>query len=123
MLWLYGQSIQQAVKQAKSGDVIHVYPGTYHETVYIDKDSISLTGVIVNGEWPTLDGQGKLNDAISYSGNNVRTDFLVNDTGKQIAIAVMEYMGMKKKPKLRTVPQIVAKWMSGATKRPKWNRF
>lgn len=66
-----GQSIQQAVKQAKSGDGIHVYPGTYHETVYIDKDGISLTGIIVNGEWPTLDGQGKLNDAILYSGNNI----------------------------------------------------
>lgn len=66
-----GQSIQQAVKQAKAGDAILVYPGTYHETVYIDKDSITLTGIVVNGEWPTLDGEGKLNDAILYSGNNI----------------------------------------------------
>ena len=65
-----GQSIQQAVKLAKAGDAIHVYPGTYHETVYIDKDGITLTGIVVNSEWPTLDGEGKLNDAVLYSGNN-----------------------------------------------------
>jgi parallel beta-helix repeat protein len=65
-----GQSIQQAVKQAKAGDVINVYPGTYHETVYIDKDGITLSGIVVNSEWPTLDGEGKLNDAVLYSGNN-----------------------------------------------------
>src|SRR5688572_8186287 len=66
-----GNSIQEAVGEANPGDLIRIYPGVYHETVYIDKDNISLQGVIENGEWPLLDGEKKLNDAILYSGNGV----------------------------------------------------
>ncbi len=69
-----GQSIQKAVEKASPGDIIRVFPGTYHETVYIDKDRISLQGIIQNGSWPTLDGQKKLNDAILYSGNRIRIE-------------------------------------------------
>ena len=64
-----GSSIQDAVGESNPGDLIRIYPGVYHETVYIDKDNISIQGVIVDGEWPTLDGEKKLNDAILYSGN------------------------------------------------------
>ncbi|MCF8465675.1 MAG: right-handed parallel beta-helix repeat-containing protein [Flavobacteriales bacterium] len=70
-----GQSIQEAVGKANPGDLIRVYPGTYRETVYIDKDNISLQGVIQKGKWPTLDGsvdgKASLNDAILYSGSNI----------------------------------------------------
>ncbi len=66
-----GDSIQAAVNQAGPGDLIRVYPGTYVETVYIDKDSISLQGVIQDNAWPTLDGEKRLNDAFLYSGNNI----------------------------------------------------
>jgi parallel beta-helix repeat protein len=51
-------------------------PGTYSETVYIDKDNIALVGVIHGGDWPTLDGQGKRNDAVLYSGNGIRVENL-----------------------------------------------
>jgi parallel beta-helix repeat protein len=64
-----GQSIMDAVKKAQKGDLIRVFPGTYKETVYIDKDHISFQGVIQDGNWPTLEGEGKLNDAFLYSGN------------------------------------------------------
>ena len=66
-----GNSIQEAVGEAKPGDLIRIYPGVYHESVYIDKDNISIQGVIENGQWPVLDGEKKLNDAILYSGNGV----------------------------------------------------
>ena len=66
-----GGSIQEAVGKAKPGDLIRVYPGTYNETVYIDKDNISLQGVIREGKWPTLDGKKELNDGFLYSGNGV----------------------------------------------------
>lgn len=70
-----GESIQDAVGRANPGDLIRVYPGTYHETVYIDKDNISLQGVIQKGKWPTLDGSKDgevvLNDGILYSGSNI----------------------------------------------------
>lgn len=66
-----GSSIQNAVKEANPGDLIRVYPGTYSENVYIDKDNISLQGVVINGEWPTLDGKKEINDAFLYSGNGI----------------------------------------------------
>ncbi|WOD43872.1 parallel beta-helix domain-containing protein [Hwangdonia lutea] len=66
-----GGSIQEAVKAANPGDLIRVFPGTYSENVYIDKDNISLQGVVVKGEWPTLDGKKEINDAFLYSGNGI----------------------------------------------------
>jgi len=66
-----GSSIQEAVKAASAGDLIRVFPGTYSENVYIDKDDISLQGVVINGEWPTLDGKKEINDAFLYSGNGI----------------------------------------------------
>ena len=66
-----GESIQDAVRAAEPGTTIRVMPGTYHETVYIDKDGIRLIGVIEQGRRAVLDGEDKLNDAILYSGNNV----------------------------------------------------
>lgn len=66
-----GESIQEAVGVAVPGDLVRIHPGVYHETIYIDKDDITLQGVIDNGEWPVLDGQKKMNDAILYSGNGV----------------------------------------------------
>jgi parallel beta-helix repeat protein len=65
-----GESILAAVKAAPKGTIIRVMPGTYHETVYVDKDDIRIIGVIEEGRRAVLDGQGKLNDAILYSGNN-----------------------------------------------------
>ena len=70
-----GDSIQEAVKQANTGDTILVYPGIYKETVYVDKDNITLKGVIENGEWPTLEGEKVLNDAILYSGNGFSVEW------------------------------------------------
>lgn len=69
-----GQSLQTAVSQAKPGDTIQVMPGTYKETVFIDKDNIAIIGVIKDGEWPVMDGERKMNDAILYSGNGFRIE-------------------------------------------------
>jgi parallel beta-helix repeat protein len=65
-----GESIQAAIKTAPQGTIVRVMPGTYHETVYIDKDDIRIVGVIEEGRRAVLDGEKKLNDAILYSGNN-----------------------------------------------------
>ena len=65
-----GESIMAAVKAANPGDTIQVMPGTYHETVYVDKENISIVGVIKEGARATMDGKGVLNDAVLYSGNN-----------------------------------------------------
>ena len=71
-----GESIQDAVRQAQPGDTVQLMPGTYAETVYIDKDNIALVGVIHGGDWPTLDGEHKRNDAVLYSGNGIRVENL-----------------------------------------------
>jgi parallel beta-helix repeat protein len=69
-----GESIQAAVIKAKAGDTIQVMPGLYKETVFIDKDNIAVVGVIKDGEWPVMDGERKLNDAILYSGSGIRIE-------------------------------------------------
>ena len=69
-----GSSIQQAVKKSKPGDLIRVFPGTYKETVYVDKDDISFQGIIIDGKWPVLDGSKELNDAFLYSGNGIQIE-------------------------------------------------
>ncbi len=71
-----GESIQAAVTAAKPGAVIKVMPGTYKETVYIDKDNITLSGVIEQGKYPVLEGEGLRNDAVLYSGNGVTVENL-----------------------------------------------
>lgn len=73
-----GEKIMDAVTAAKPGDTIQVMPGTYSETVYVDKDNISIIGVIQEGKRPVLDGKSQLNDAFLYSGNNfVIENFLI----------------------------------------------
>lgn len=71
-----GESIQAAVAKAQPGDTIQILPGTYRETVFIDKDNISLMGVIRGGDWPVMDGEGKRNDAVLYSGDGVHVENL-----------------------------------------------
>jgi parallel beta-helix repeat protein len=71
-----GDSIQAAVGKAKPGDVILIKPGEYKETVYIDRDNITLRGVIEEGKWPTLEGEKTRNDAILYSGNGITIENL-----------------------------------------------
>lgn len=69
-----GESIQGAVVSAEAGDTIKVYPGTYKETVYIDKNNITISGVVVKGEWPLMDGEDILNDGILVAGHGVTVD-------------------------------------------------
>ncbi|MFQ3230835.1 parallel beta-helix domain-containing protein [Reinekea sp.] len=71
-----GKSIQLAVHEAQPGDIIEIQPGVYHETVFIDKDDITIRGIVKKGEWPVLDGEKVLNDAILYSGNGITIESL-----------------------------------------------
>ena len=70
-----GDSIQAAIEAAAPGDIIQVHPGLYRETVYVDKDDITLRGVVEDGEWPNLEGDKQLNDAILYSGNGFTVEW------------------------------------------------
>ncbi len=71
-----GDSIQAAVAAAGEGDVIRVFPGTYSETVYIDKDDLVISGVVLDNQWPVMEGNKELNDAILYSGNDITIENL-----------------------------------------------
>jgi parallel beta-helix repeat protein len=66
-----GESIQAAVARASPGDTVQVLPGTYRETVFIDKNDIRLQGVVEDGHWAVMDGESRLNDGILASGHGV----------------------------------------------------
>jgi parallel beta-helix repeat protein len=71
-----GDSIQAAVAAAQSGDVVRIFPGSYSETVYIDKDNVVISGVVINNQWPIMEGNKQLNDAVLYSGNDITIENL-----------------------------------------------
>jgi parallel beta-helix repeat protein len=60
------QSIDEAVAIASPGDVVEVAAGTYHETVTVDKDRVTLRAS--PGARPVLDGDGRLGDAVIATG-------------------------------------------------------
>ncbi len=64
-----GASIQAALKAAQPGDTIEVEPGTYRESLVVDKTKIRLMGKPKRGQWPILDGEGKLNDGVIAIGS------------------------------------------------------
>ncbi len=59
-----GESIQAAVDQAHPGDTIQIMPGSYHEQITIKVNHLTLQGVSLDGQLPTLDGEGKLAEGI-----------------------------------------------------------
>ncbi len=66
-----GETIQAAVDRARPGDTIEVPYGLYVERVAVDLSDITLRGVPnEQGEWPILDGEGRLADGVIASGNN-----------------------------------------------------
>ena len=71
-----GESIQVAVNRAAAGDVVEVRPGTYRETVYVDKDRIVLRGVVEAGRWPVLEGDNIRNDGVLVAGHGVTVERL-----------------------------------------------
>ena len=69
-----GQSIQAAVDRAAPGDVVQVMPGTYHEAVLVQTDSLTLQGVVQSDQRPTLDGQNQLANGVLAVGNYFTVD-------------------------------------------------
>lgn len=63
-------TIQSAVDRAQPGDTIEVPYGVYTERVVVDVSNMTLRGLPNDtGEWPILDGDGKLADGVIASGN------------------------------------------------------
>ncbi len=72
-----GQRIQEVVDQARPGDTIEIAYGVYHESVVVDVSDLTLRGIPNSaGEWPILDGEGRLVDGIVSSGNNFTVERL-----------------------------------------------
>ncbi|MGH2536787.1 MAG: parallel beta-helix domain-containing protein [Candidatus Promineifilaceae bacterium] len=70
---LAGESIQSAVDRARPGDTVEVPFGVYSERVVVDMSDISVLGLPnAAGEWPLLDGGGRLTEGVIASGNNIR---------------------------------------------------
>ncbi len=74
--------------------------------MHVDKNDITLSGIIINGEWPVLDGEMKLNDGVistgsgftvenlkvvNYKGNGVMTQAANNVTIRRL---IVEHTGI-----------------------------
>ena len=60
-----GELIQDAIDQAKPGDVVEVMPGTYHEALTVSIHNLTLRGMAdASGQWPILDGESIETDKI-----------------------------------------------------------
>ena len=65
-----GESIQAAVDAAKAGALIQIEPGTYSESITVNKAGIKLVGLTVNGAGVVIQNPGDEEDGI-----------VVNDAG------------------------------------------
>lgn len=72
-----GESIQSALDRTIAGDTIEVSPGIYNETLLIDVDSITIRGLVENGQRAVLDGQNKLTDAVITSSHRFTIEGLM----------------------------------------------
>ncbi len=65
-----GELIQDAIDQAKPGDVVEVMPGTYHEALTLSIHNLTLRGVAdANGQWPILDGESEFDNGVFVTGS------------------------------------------------------
>ena len=65
-----GELIQDAIDQAKPGDVVEVMPGTYHEALTVSIHNLTLRGMAdANGQWPILDGEGEFDNGVFVTGS------------------------------------------------------
>ena len=83
-----GQSIQDGINLAVSGDIVQVMPGYYHETLAVDISDIIIQGVEIDGKRPVLDGKQVLADGLVGSGSNleIRNFNVVNYTANGLMI-------------------------------------
>ena len=66
-----GETIQQAVDRARPGDTILIPYGIYNQRVVVDISDVTLEGIPNDaGEFPILDGEGKLTEGVIASSNN-----------------------------------------------------
>jgi parallel beta-helix repeat protein len=72
-----GESLQSVVDGAQSGDTILIPYGVYHERVAVDKNNITIRGIPnAAGDYPVLDGENRLTEAVISSGNNFEISHL-----------------------------------------------
>ena len=73
-----GQTIQDGIDLAGTGDTVMIGPGTYHEMLAIDKSSITIMGYTKNDKRLTiLDGLHVLSDAAIGSGSDIEIRDLI----------------------------------------------
>jgi pectin methylesterase-like acyl-CoA thioesterase len=74
-------TIQQAVDEAKPGDLVLISPGTYHESVKIDRDEIVVRGIDRNEV--IIDGRDDLINGFEISADSVAIENLTVKSFRQ----------------------------------------
>ena len=74
-------TIQQAVDEAKPGDLVLISPGTYHESVKIDRDEIVVRGIDRNKV--IIDGRDDLINGFEISADSVAIENLTVKSFRQ----------------------------------------
>lgn len=77
-------TIQQAVDEARSGDLVLISPGVYHESVKIDRDEIVVRGLDRNEV--VIDGQDDLMNGFEVSSDSVAIENLTVKSFRQNGI-------------------------------------
>ena len=86
-----GMSIQKTLDKIQPGDTVQVLAGTYHESILIDTENVTLIGLSYEGDRPVLNGTHDaetLELAIAIAADGVTVEgFVIQDYGKAGVVA------------------------------------
>jgi nitrous oxidase accessory protein NosD len=91
-----GESIQKAVDAARPGDTIHIAPGTYRESVLINKSGLTLAGSGAKTVLRPPSGTRAAENSCATSGNGVCVLGSAGHRLKNVAVRSLTLSGFKK---------------------------
>jgi len=98
-------SIQDAINDAKDGCIIYVYPKEYKESIVVDK-SISLIGIIEDGEKPVINGSmNEEEKVVIIEANNCTFKNFVVMYGRGIVVKNSTYCFIENNEVLKAKPR------------------
>jgi hypothetical protein len=88
-----GESIQQAVNAARSGDTVLVTPGTYHESVTVSTSRLTLRGM---GPSTVIEPAAKASNSCAKGGNGICVTGTANRAVAGVTVSHLTVTGFAK---------------------------